>query len=170
MRAEAILAEEQRCLVGSSHRRPAWELTPRNILRLPGHYTANDSAGSLLRCAACAFAVGVLFLSLSPAIFGWPIMVAACTISGLAIGQYSHYTGRIGVDCWSDESVPVLGIMLFAGALVGFTSGLAVLLPRTVRTPALMCLCVALLVVPRALVPVVGSLYDGTAKSSRRRD
>ena len=165
MRASTV---QHATLEGSSTARPLWEIRLRQLLRLPRHYTANDNASILPKCAAVVLSASSVIWVLQPAVVGWPVLVAACTFAGLAIGQYSHYTARTGVDCWSDESLPVIGIMVLACLLVGFTSGLAVLLPRTMRAPALLCLCAGLLSVPRLAVPIVGSLYDGTCKARRR--
>ena len=106
-----------------------------------------------------------------PAIVGWPALVAAHTFAGLALGQYCHYTARVYDDCWADECVPVLGIMLFAGALVGFFSCLvAIVLPPPIRVPVLTVMCASLLMLPRAAVPLIGSLFDGNAKAARRQE
>ena len=136
------------------------ELALRRHLRLPRHHTANDGATILLRIAALVTIASVLSTVVVPWIFVRFAVFTASSFVGLALQQYAWYTGRIFVECWSEEGFPVVATIVLVSVLLGALSWLfSILLQGVTRFVVLGGLHMAVLCSWR-WGSIWGSLFD----------
>lgn len=138
----------------------AWELALRRRIGLPRHNTANDGAVVLLRVSALAIVAALLALLAMHWAIGRAAAFAASAFVGLALQQYAWYTGRIYVECWSDEGIPVVAVAALAAGMISLISVLfSVLLSGFMRLLVLGAIHFGLLFSWR-WVALWGSLFD----------
>ena len=150
--------------------KPAWETALRRRIKLPRHYTANDSASVLLRLSALAFFAAAIAFVVAPWFVARLALFSASAFTGLAVQQYAWYTGRIYTECWSDEGIPVVATCGLAALFLGLFSVLFwLLLPALTALVLIGGLHSALLYCWR-WGNIWGSLFDGTEKLRDRQN
>ena len=102
--------------------KPAWEVMLRRVIRLPKHSTANDGAVLLLRAAALVAIAAIIVVLFAPWFVGRLAVFTTSAFVGLALQQYTWYTGRIYSECWNDEGIPVLMTVGLSAVLLGVLS------------------------------------------------
>ena len=108
----------------------AFEMACRRRLNLPRHSTANDGAAVLLRIAALAVCAASLSSLVAPWLLVRFALFSTSAFVGVALQQYSWYTGRVYTECWTDEGFPVVATAVLIAALLGLISLLfSILLP-----------------------------------------
>ena len=145
-----------------------YEPALRKLIKLPAHRTANDDALVLLRLALVATAGSALTVLIVPWVLVRFIGFSLSAFVGLSVQQYTWYTGRIFKECWVEEGVPVIAVLMLSSLAIGVLSLLfSVLLPPLGRTFLLGGLHLALLTSCRW--SVWGSLFDGTDKLAAKK-
>lgn len=147
-----------------SQPKPAWELAIRQRVGLPRHSTANDDARVLLRISFMFVAAAGLTGVTVPFFFlRQTCAFIASAFVGIALQQYTWYTGRIYSECWADEGAPVVAMVVLAAIVFGLISFVfALLLSGILRY--IICGGLHAALWTSCKWAFYGSLFDGTEK------
>lgn len=161
---EPLRRGEARSMSVATGAKPAWERFVRKWVGLPRHCTANDEAAVLLRLTVLSACAAALVCVCMGGVLGRLALYSWLSFAGVSLQQYVWYTGRVFVECWSDEGVPVVAVAAITAMVFGAFSLLcSVLLTGVAWVVVLGTLQGSIL--SSYKWAFYGSLFDGTEKS-----